>query len=280
MVWFKHDSNASFDPKLKKLILRYGPEGYAIYFHCLELIASDVKETNITFELNHDAEIIADNLKIKGNSNISAIDKVNTIMEYIIELDLFEESQDHIFCFKLLKRMDQSMTGSSKMRKLITAAKEKNGFVMINHDDVMIYHDDVMNRREEKRTDYNRKEKENNHDIDHYIQHWNTKSLKKYRFLSANIKNSSDILRNLSVYNKEEVLKSIDNYDIIVNNTTYEPFPFYPTGFEGFMGGNGIEIYHDAHEHLEQFKKNKKETLEDRAERELREAGIIKGDVE
>lgn len=86
-------------------------------------------------------------------------------------------------------------------------------------------------------------------------------------------------MRNLSVYNKEEVLKSIDNYDIIVNNEIYEPFPFYPTGFEGFMGGNGIEIYHDAHEHLDQFKKNKKETLQEKAERELRDAGIIRGNI-
>ena len=32
MKWFKHDTDASNDAKLKKLILKYGAEGYAIYF--------------------------------------------------------------------------------------------------------------------------------------------------------------------------------------------------------------------------------------------------------
>ena len=64
MNWFKHDTDASNDAKIKKLILRYSATGYAVYFHGLELIAAGINENNITFELEHDAEIIADNLKI------------------------------------------------------------------------------------------------------------------------------------------------------------------------------------------------------------------------
>jgi len=56
MRWFKHDTDASSDAKIKKLLIRHGAVGYAIYFHCLELIASDICETNITFELEHDSE--------------------------------------------------------------------------------------------------------------------------------------------------------------------------------------------------------------------------------
>ena len=77
MKWFKHDANASTDAKIKKLIIRHGAEGYAVYFHCLELIVSDLEDTNVTFELEHDSEIIADNLKIRSEQGISAIDKVN-----------------------------------------------------------------------------------------------------------------------------------------------------------------------------------------------------------
>ena len=71
----------------------------AIYFHCLELIAGDISESNITFQLEHDAEIIADNLKIKGTADYSGVDRVQDIMKYIIELDLFQESKGHIFLF-------------------------------------------------------------------------------------------------------------------------------------------------------------------------------------
>jgi len=52
-------------------------------------------------------------------------------------LGLFEESHSRITCIKMAKRLDQSMTSSSKMRKLITAAK-------VNHDAIMISHDPIM----------------------------------------------------------------------------------------------------------------------------------------
>ena len=131
MEWFKHDSNASNDAKVKKLLIRYGVTGYAIYFHCLELICADVNKTNITFELEHDSEIIADNLKIKGTSDQSGIEIVEQIMKYIIDLGLFQSDKDRVFCYKLLKRIDTSMTSNINFRHLITDAKEQS------HDTVM-----------------------------------------------------------------------------------------------------------------------------------------------
>ena len=142
MKWYKHDTDASADAKIKKLLLRHGATGYAVYFHCLELIAAEVSDTNITFELEHDAEIIADNLKIRGTADESGIDQVNRIMRTIIDLGLFEDRDGRVTCMKMLKRLDTSMTSSPKMRKLITAAKESHDAVMIesspSHDDVMM----------------------------------------------------------------------------------------------------------------------------------------------
>lgn len=156
MQWFKHDADAACDAKIKKLIIKHGAVGYAVYFHCLELIVSNISETNVTFELEHDSEIIADDLKIQGNGTKSGSQIVEEIMRTIIDLKLFEESEGHIFCFKLLKRLDSSMTSNKKMRELITNAKNEQ----INHDTVMIpschNHDSIMQeekRREEKRQD-------------------------------------------------------------------------------------------------------------------------------
>ena len=130
MNWFKHDTDASNDAKVKKLLIRHGAIGYAVYFHCLELIASDINESNITFQLEHDSEIIADNLKIKGTQEKSGIEIVEEIMHYIVELGLFDERNGAIFCFKLLKRLDTSMTSNTKFRQIITAAKESHDGVM------------------------------------------------------------------------------------------------------------------------------------------------------
>ena len=141
MQWFKHDTTATSDAKIRKLIIRYGAVGYAIYFHCLELIACDTSEANLTFELEHDSEIIADNLKIKGTANQSAIEVVEEIMRFCIDLNLFDEKDSRVFCFKLLKRLDTSMTSNPKMRQMIQSAKQNHDAVMIGscsgHDTIM-----------------------------------------------------------------------------------------------------------------------------------------------
>lgn len=156
MKWFKHDSDASSDAKIKKLLIRYGAVGYAVYFHCLELIAGNVSNDNITFELEHDSEIIADNLRIKGTAEKSGVQVVEEIMHYIVQLKLFENHDGRITCFKMIKRLDSSMTGNPAFRKLIADAKNSHDLMGESHDSVMMRHDSVM--LEENRIEKNRKE--------------------------------------------------------------------------------------------------------------------------
>ena len=156
MKWFKHDSDASSDAKIKKLVIRHGAVGYAVYFHCLELIAGNVSNDNITFELEHDSEIIADNLRIKGTAEKSGVQVVEEIMHYIVQLKLFENHDGRITCFKMIKRLDSSMTGNPAFRKLIADAKNSHDLIDESHDSVMMRHDSVM--LEENRIEKNRKE--------------------------------------------------------------------------------------------------------------------------
>lgn len=147
MEWFKHESRAITHDKIQKLLIRHGPIGYAVYFHCLELITSEVSIKNVTFQLKHDSELIAHNLMIKGTSDKSGQEIVEGIMRTIVELDLLQSSQGYIYGLKLLNRLDTSMTGNPKMRQLITKAKE-------HHDTVMT--ESCKNRIEENRIDKNR----------------------------------------------------------------------------------------------------------------------------
>ncbi len=153
MEWFKHDTGASTDAKMRKLIMRHGAVGYAVYFHCLELIMADVNKNNITFQLEHDSEIIADNLKITGNGTESGVDIVEKIMYTLIDLELFESSCNKITCFKLLTRLDSSMTSNNIFRDKIKATKGKN--IMIpscdSHDTIMQEENRI--EEEENRTD-------------------------------------------------------------------------------------------------------------------------------
>lgn len=100
MKWFKHDSDAGNDAKLRKLRIKYGAQGYGIYWYCLELIARNVEKHNLTFELEHDAELIADDFKLSG-------ELVQEMMTYMVNLGLFENSQGVITCLKMSSRTDE-----------------------------------------------------------------------------------------------------------------------------------------------------------------------------
>ena len=145
MKWFKHDSNAHRDVKLRKLMMRFGLEGYGLYFYCLERITDKLSTTNLTFRLEDDAEILAHDTGLH-------VDDVNGMMRFMVELELFEDSQGVITCLKLAKRLDQSQAGNKTMRNMIAKVRE-------NHDGVMTIsgqgHDSVMleeKRKEEKRS--------------------------------------------------------------------------------------------------------------------------------
>ncbi len=100
MKWFKHETNASQDAKLKRLRMKYGLEGLGLYWYCLELIGATVEPHNLTFELEHDAEIIADDLNMHH-------EKIQEMMLHMIKLGLFEHDGVVIKCLKMAIRADE-----------------------------------------------------------------------------------------------------------------------------------------------------------------------------
>lgn len=103
--------------------MKYGLEGYGLYWYCLELIAADVDQHKLTFELEHDAEIISFDTGIH-------YERVNEMMAYMVNLKLFESNNGVLSCLKLANRLDKSMTSNPMMRKML-------GNIRNNHDPVM-----------------------------------------------------------------------------------------------------------------------------------------------
>jgi len=125
MKWFKHDSDAHRDAKLKKVIIKYGMSGYGLYWYCLEEISHGVSENKFTFELESDADVIAHDTGI--NTEL-----VSEMMTFMVNLGLFENQSGVISCLKMLNRLDLSMTSNAHMRNIISRAKSGN-----SHDKVM-----------------------------------------------------------------------------------------------------------------------------------------------
>ena len=73
--YFSHDSNARNDQRIMKLRMKYGPEGYGIYFMIIEILRDIENYTlhlsnvdSICFDIRAKEEIVFDILKKKkGN---------------------------------------------------------------------------------------------------------------------------------------------------------------------------------------------------------------------
>ena len=141
MKWFKHDSDAHADAKLRKVRLKYGMQGYGLYWYCLELIARGVEKHRLTFELEHDAELIA------ADTGISR-DLVEDMMRYMSDIGLFEQSCGVITCLKMAHRTDEYTA------KLISKSPNVPIVSRQNPDSVGI----KSALREEKRLEQNRTE--------------------------------------------------------------------------------------------------------------------------
>lgn len=119
MKWFKHDSMANRDAKLEKVLLKYGADGYALYWLCLELIVDRIDRDHVSFELEHDAETLGARLKVDTL-------RVEEIMKYFISLELFEHDHDRITCMKLAQRLENAIVKAPELRVIQAAIRENN----------------------------------------------------------------------------------------------------------------------------------------------------------
>lgn len=149
MEWFRHDSNANLDDKLQQVLLNYGLEGYGLYWYCIELIVNKVSKDNITFELKHDARVIARNTG-------STPQKVEEMMKHFVELGLFENNINGVItCMKVAKRLTASATSNPQMRKIIhdiNVNKDLNAESCHRHDVVMKEEKRIEEKRLNKTT--------------------------------------------------------------------------------------------------------------------------------
>jgi hypothetical protein len=128
MRWFQHETDAHRDTKIKKLINDFGAEGYAVYFYCLELIAGDLDSDNITFELEDDAQLVGQYLKVDTL-------RVEKIMKKCLELELFGINETgRITCIKMAKFLSADYTRSPKLKKLITSSKMNKVRKQLSYD--------------------------------------------------------------------------------------------------------------------------------------------------
>tara|TARA_R110002126_G_scaffold83703_1_gene204080 strand:+ start:615 stop:1469 length:855 start_codon:yes stop_codon:yes gene_type:complete len=146
LKWFKHDSDANMDAKLKRLRIKYGMAGYGLYWYCLELIAQGIDQKKITFELEHDSEILAHDTGINYQL-------VSEMMIFMVDLGLFENVNGVITCFKMAMRLDDH-TARNPQIKDIQAKLFKHTTDKLRSDNEVTT-DTLSSRVEESRVEEN-----------------------------------------------------------------------------------------------------------------------------
>jgi len=116
MKWFKHDCNARGDGKVEKLLIRYGVKGYGLYFYIIELIAYKLSSEDLSLELDHDCETVANRLKLK-------VAEVVEMIDWMLNIGLLQRNPDtqNIMCLGLIKRLDNSTSQSADIRRMINS---------------------------------------------------------------------------------------------------------------------------------------------------------------
>lgn len=112
MKWFKHSGSSLRTAAIERLIMEFGISGYGLYFACVEMIAGSLSPDNVTFELEHDAELLAHKFKMDTL-------QVERIMYRCIELGLFELADSgHVTCMKLALLVDDYFSRSPEIRSI------------------------------------------------------------------------------------------------------------------------------------------------------------------
>lgn len=226
MKWFKHDSCANMDGKLQEILLDYGLEGYGLYWYCLELISGKVSKDNITFELDHDARIIARNTG-------STVQKVQEMMGRFIDLGLFENNNGAITCYKLATRLDKSMTSNPEMREIIgEITNQKKDLFLAGHDGVMTKSEKVMKdqiRSDQIRLDKIKKDNKRKKAIEEFESIWIMYERKgnKKTSLSKYLKLKDEQKLKLSIHLPKYVESTPDkkfrkNFETYINQECWE----------------------------------------------------------
>ena len=155
MLYFKHYSTMRNDLKIRKLINRYGLEGYGLYNLIVESITDSICDESPEPELPENCSDIAE--LYNGNT-----EKINEIVSYMINLGLLEISEitQRISCEKAYKYIEKSATRSPRVRRLCDLYKQKYNSVHFVPDNPKHLKTNVIEEEIEVEEEVEKKEKD------------------------------------------------------------------------------------------------------------------------
>lgn len=127
MKWFKHLSTAQYDPKIMRVIRKFGLRGYGLYFACLENISNQLTPERPEPDMEQSESDIAE---FFGEDT----EKIREIIAYFIQQDLFQtdENTDRLVCIKMLEHLDVTMSNNPQIKKILENYRQKQPLLETN----------------------------------------------------------------------------------------------------------------------------------------------------
>lgn len=175
MKWFKHDTSARNDTKIKLLKKKFGAEGYGVYFQMLEIVGENVKDNNRDewgfVESIHTVETLSD------ESGVSP-DKLRQMFSYMNEIGLLYKIDGRLCAPKILTRLDEY---ANKRRAGFDVSERKNELERQYRDNIGIQSGQYR-ALEENRTEEEKNKKRREKSPDNIGTYSSLESLKENDF--------------------------------------------------------------------------------------------------
>jgi hypothetical protein len=220
--YFKHSSSMRNDVKLKRVIAKYGLEGYGLYNLVVEAITERVDTDNPMPFLEETCDDIAEFY----NCNSAHVDEM---MRYMISQGLFsvETVEKKVACFKLYSFLEKSQTRSDKIKQLIDAYKDKSNLLGLPNCPGLSETNLIEENRREKTKNKN-KNKNRTEYGDDFLIFWNAYPRKANKGVASGAYNSAidsgkthdEIMYRLAVY-KSQIAARHTEEKYIKNPSTF-----------------------------------------------------------
>jgi len=161
MQYFKHMTSMRHDIKIKRLISKFGLEGYGLYNLIIESIVENISTESPLPELSETCEDMAE--FYNGNTA-----KINEIVAFMLNQGLFElnEITGRVLCGKVYKFLEQSQTRSKEIRDLIAQYKTVTDCLRPSQTKVIEQEEEQEKNKKKKRTE---QEQDAQPDSDDYL---------------------------------------------------------------------------------------------------------------
>ena len=158
MKWFKHFSAAKYDPRIMRLIKKFGLRGYGLYFAIVEYISNQLETTKPLPDLEENSQDIASFF----NEDTVLIEEM---LLFCVNQGLFEQDENtgRIVCLKLLCHLDNTMANNPEIKKIIDSfnSMDKSNIIKLEETSRNFKQlEEPKSRLDKIRLDKNRKEKD------------------------------------------------------------------------------------------------------------------------